>query len=180
MTAAPETLIRASVALSCLLVGLAGWRLLPRLPRAFAGLAAVMLAAQILVIAVALEFQPASPNAQYLWDFEEEWNIPAALASLLMALIGGVALLTAWLGRARHKWWALYHGGLGLLFLFFAGYRALERPDAAPQGRAYFRQPPCAEDQQDDGQDNQQFGQAERSNSHYAPCLWDGFPPARE
>ena len=102
-------------------VGLVSYRLLmPRLSPAARRLAAGIFLTQVLVAIVALKIQPETSFERWLWDFEEEWNVPATLASVQMALVGGVAILAAWLDRARPAWQRAYFVGIGLLYLCFA------------------------------------------------------------
>ena len=92
------------------------WKLIPRLSPTAKHLASGFLAAQVLVIVVSLELQPNSFIEEWLWHLDREWNIPSAIASLQLALVGGVALVTAWLARTKPAW--LYLVGIGLVFLF--------------------------------------------------------------
>ncbi len=100
---------------------LAVWRwLIPRLSPAAKRLAGGMLAAQVLVIVLAAQVQPATKFESWLWNFHEEWNIPATFATLQLAAVGGVALLAAWFANrhaARLRWYWL---GIGLVFIFLA------------------------------------------------------------
>ena len=79
-----------------------------------------MLTAQALVIVLALEIRPKSNFEHWLWNLDQEWNIPSTLASTQLALVAGVSLLTAWLARAVPVWQRLYLVGIGLVFLFLA------------------------------------------------------------
>ena len=79
-----------------------------------------MLATQILIIFASLEVQTSTDFDRWLWDFHEEWNIPAAFAYLQLAMVGGVALLTAGLVRGRPALLRLYLVAIGLIFLFLA------------------------------------------------------------
>ena len=115
-----ETLTRAFAFSLYALSLMSHWRLFPRLSLTSRRLATVMLAAQIVVIVVAMEIQPASEFEEWLWDLGKEWNIPSALASVQLALVGAAALVTAWLARTRPAWQRLYLVGMGLLFLFLA------------------------------------------------------------
>lgn len=81
-------------------------------------LAIGMLAAQLLVIVLSLAIKPTSLFQEWLWRLGAEWNIPSALASAQLALVGFVALFTAWLSRTIPAWQRLYLIGLGLVFLF--------------------------------------------------------------
>ncbi len=94
------------------------WQLIPRLSRNAARLASLMLVAQLLVIVVSLELDATSQFDKWLWDFHEEWNIPATLASTQLAVVGGVALITAWLARARHALFRFYLAATGCVFVF--------------------------------------------------------------
>ena len=115
-----ETLTRAFAFSLYALSWVSHWRLSPRLSQASRRLAGVMLAAQIVVIAVAMEIQSALEFEEWLWDLGKEWSIPSILASVQLALVGSTALVTAWLARARPAWQRLYLVGIGLLFLFLA------------------------------------------------------------
>ena len=118
---ATEALIRIFVVLLytpiCLVVY---FRLYPRLSPTSRRLAFGMLAAQALVIVLSLEIRPKSNFEHWLWNLDQEWNIPSTLASTQLALVAGVALVTAWLARAVPVWQRLYLVGIGLVFLFLA------------------------------------------------------------
>ena len=116
-----QVLVHVSIVLLYVLVCLVTYRwLFPRLSTIARRLASLMLAAQVFVIAVSLTSLPDSSFAQWLWDLDEEWNIPATLASTQLALVGSASLLTAWLARARPAWQRLYFLGVGAVLLFFA------------------------------------------------------------
>ncbi len=96
------------------------WRLIPRLSLAYKRLASGFLAAQILAIVAALLYRPKSGFEVWLWNLEQEWNIPTALTSTQLALVGGIALLTAWLSKKRTAWESLYLASIGLIFPYLA------------------------------------------------------------
>ena len=96
------------------------WWLVLRLPQALRRLALVMLAAQLLVIGVALFHTTSSKHEEWFWRLDSEWNIPSLIASAHFALVGGVALLTARLARAHTTWHRVYLVGIGILFAVFA------------------------------------------------------------
>ena len=96
------------------------WRLITRLAPSAKRLASFMLAAQIAIIVIAQFAQPASAFDRWLWDFHEEWNIPATFATLQLGTVGGVALLSAWLARGQPLGPRLYLVGLGVIFWFLA------------------------------------------------------------
>lgn len=75
-------------------------RLSPSLSPTSRRLAIGMLAAQVLVMVLSLAIRPTSLTQEWLWKLDAEWNIPSALASTQLALVGFVALFTAWLARA--------------------------------------------------------------------------------
>ena len=79
-------------------------------------LASVMMVAQIIVIAISLEYRPESEFEAWLWNLHKELNIPNVLSSTQLALVGGLALITAWLARARSAWLRLYWVGIGLVY----------------------------------------------------------------
>ena len=111
-----EVLIRVFVFLLYVPTGLISyWLLFPRLSPTSKRLASGMLAAQVLVIVVSLEMQSYTSIERWLWDLKSEWNIPATLASTQLAIVGGVALVTAWFAKARPAWQRLYLVGTGLV-----------------------------------------------------------------
>ena len=93
---------------------------MPRLTPTARRLAILMLLAQIIVIAVSLEFRPEWALDDWLWDLNLDWNIPSVVASTQLALVAGVAFLTAWLARAQAAWLPVYLVAIGLVFLFMA------------------------------------------------------------
>ena len=106
-----DTLIRIFLFLLYAPVVLISYRrLMPRLSPTSRRLASAMLAGQILVIAVALETRATSRYSRHLWHLDLEWNISSTLASTQLALVGGLALMTAWLAKARPVWQRLYTG----------------------------------------------------------------------
>ena len=96
------------------------WQLIPRLSPTSNRIASFMLAAQILVIAVALEVRPTSFFESWLWHLDLEYNIPATLASAQLALVSGAAIATAGLARSQPACQRLYLVAIGLVFLFLA------------------------------------------------------------
>ena len=119
MPVSTETLIRLSVLLFYLPAVLFCYRrLMPRLSPTAWRLATAMLAAQALVIVAAQVTRSNSSYVQWLWDFHEEWNIPAIFATTQLALVGGVALLIAWRAAALPRIHRFYLLGVGLVFLF--------------------------------------------------------------
>ena len=96
------------------------WKLIPRLSLTAKRIASAFLAAQILVIAVALEIRPASLYERQLWHLDTEWNIPSTLASTQLALGGSIALITAWFAKAQPARQRLYLVAIGLVFLYLA------------------------------------------------------------
>ena len=93
------------------------WLLVPRLSSTSNRLAIGMLAVQVLIIGLAQVIQPNSLVEEWLWNVDKEWNIPSFVASTQLALVGGVALATAWLARAKPAWQRLYLVGVALVFL---------------------------------------------------------------
>ncbi len=121
MLISPQVLIRLFIVLLYGLLCLFTYRLImPRLTPAARRLAILMLLAQIAVIAVAVEFRAEWGFDDWLWDLNQDWNIPSVVASTQLALIAGVAFLTAWLARAQTPLLRLYLVAIGLIFLFVA------------------------------------------------------------
>lgn len=94
------------------------WQLIPRLSRSSARLANLLLFAQLLVVALSLESNATTQFDKWLWNFHEEWNIPATLASAQLGMVGGVALITALLARARPAMVRFYLAAIGCVFVF--------------------------------------------------------------
>ena len=115
------TLNRLSVLVLYLSIGLICYfRLFPRLLPTARRLAIFFLVAQVLVIIVSLQIQPSSAFERWLWRLNGEWNIAATLASTQMALVGGVALATAWLAKSRPALRRFYLVAVSLVFLYMA------------------------------------------------------------
>ena len=116
-----DALIRIFVVVLYLPACLITYRwLFPRLSPTSRRLAGVMLVAQVTVIVVSLGIQSSLSIETWLWDLKSEWNIPATLASTQMALVSGIALVTAWFARARPVWQRLYLVATGLVFMLLA------------------------------------------------------------
>ena len=114
-------LIRISVFFLYALVGAVSfWRLFPRLSPISQRIAGSMLVAQIIVIMLGFQNQASSSFDLWLWDVHEEGNVPATFASTQLALVAGVALVAAWLAKARATWQRLYLVAIGLVFIFIA------------------------------------------------------------
>ena len=94
--------------------------LFPRMTKSAKRLGVVMLALQILVVALSELIQPTSVFEERLWALDREFNIPSTFSTAQLALAGGLALLTAALARARPALFRLYLAGLGLSFLYLA------------------------------------------------------------
>ena len=94
--------------------------LLPRMPRSFRALAAVMLAAQLFFVAMQLFYAPATKYEAWLWTLGKEWSISAAVSSAQLALVGVAALMASWLAPGWRAWNRLYVACFGLLFLMLA------------------------------------------------------------
>ncbi|MCY3832017.1 MAG: hypothetical protein OXG85_03300 [Chloroflexi bacterium] len=76
--------------------------------------------AQGLVSILALEFRSMWEWEGWLWGLNVERNIPTTIASTQLAMVFGVGLTTAWLGRERSIGHRLYLAAYSLVFLFFA------------------------------------------------------------
>ena len=95
-------------------------RLYPRLSPMSKGLTTFMLAAQALAITLATAYVHHDSFVAWLWDLDEEFNLPSTLASTQLALIGFISLLTAWRAKSRQTWQRLYFVGLFVVFIHFA------------------------------------------------------------
>lgn len=95
-------------------------RLIPRLSLTCKRLAGGMLAAQIVAVVMALQYRPKSGFEVWLWNLEQEWNIPTTLTSTQLALVGVIALITAWLAKKRPAWERLYLVSISLIFPYLA------------------------------------------------------------
>ena len=113
-------------------------RLIPRLSPASKILASVALLAQGLAVLIALGLLPVQNDMYWLWDLQREYNIPSTFASTQLALVGSLALGTAWLLRARSSWQSLYLVAAGITFLFMAldEYYALH--EQVPTWKRYY------------------------------------------
>ena len=121
LIASTDVLLRCFVLALYVPVGLVVYRrLIPFLSPTAKRLAGFLLLAQVLAIVIALEIEPNSGFERWLWHLNAEWNIPATLSSTQMALVGGVALATAWLANRRPIWQRLYLVAIGLVFVFLA------------------------------------------------------------
>lgn len=83
-------------------------------------LAGILLAAQVLAISKTLFIEPASSFEAWLWQLHGEWNVPATLAATQLAMVGSVALASAWLRKRDQLVQPLYLLGIALVFLFLA------------------------------------------------------------
>ena len=121
MLISPQVLIRLFIVLLYGLLCLFAYRLImPRLIPAARRLAILMLLAQIAVIAVSVEFRAEWGLDDWLWNIDQEWNIPSALASTQLALVGSAALAAALLANKWPAWQRMYLSAMGLIFLFLA------------------------------------------------------------
>lgn len=94
--------------------------LFPKLAPTYARIGGGFLAAQALVIILALHLRPAASPAWWYWDLNREYNIASTLASLQLAMVGCAALMTAWLARASPAPRRLYLIALAAVFLILA------------------------------------------------------------
>ena len=113
-------------------------RLFPCLSPTSKFLASVMLVAQVLVIAISLVIQPTSNFEEWFWNLNLERNLQSALASTQLALVGVVALLTAWLARAFPKLHRFYLTGIALVFFYLARDEFVLAHEAIRHWQAYY------------------------------------------
>ncbi len=112
-----ESLNRIFVLLLYVPVCLIAYRwLIPRLSPVSKRIASGFLVALVLVILLSLIIRPASAFEEWLWKLDHARNIPSTLASAQLALVGVLALTTAWLARGRPAWQRFYLLGIGLVF----------------------------------------------------------------
>lgn len=125
----PIDKVRLVVSLSFALAILISYRhLIPRLSPAGKFLATLMLAALLLEFVIVLVVIPALGSNQLLmWHLDREGNFPTALAASQLALVGIVAVPTAWFSWKRSFWRLLYWMGIALLFLLLAREELLEQ-----------------------------------------------------
>ena len=76
-----------------------------------------MLAAQVFLIIMSLAIRPRTPFQEWFWWIDGEWNLPSAVASTQLALVGFVSLITAIFARKLPGWQRLYILGLAPVFL---------------------------------------------------------------
>lgn len=94
--------------------------LFPRFTPTCARIAGGFMAAQALTLIFALENPPSASPDWWLWDLNREYNIASALASAQLAVVGGVALMSAGLSRAAPAWRRVYLLAIAVVFLFLA------------------------------------------------------------
>ena len=115
-----EALLRVIITLLYLPIVLISYRwLIPRLSPIAKRLASVMLVAQILIIVLALQIQASTTFDHWLWNINREWNIPTTLATTQLAMVVGVAWITAWQARNCSNRHRVYLLGTGFVFFLF-------------------------------------------------------------
>lgn len=107
-------------------------RAVPQLSSAPRRLAGLMLVAQALIIAVALLIQPSLSFEDWLWRLDWKYNIPSTFASMQLALVGAVALATAWQVKTRALRYRLYLIGIGAFFFVLARDEYFDIHDTSP------------------------------------------------
>lgn len=128
MAVSAETLVRLFlILLYCAVCAPVYRRLIPRLSPASQWLATAMLAAQVLLLLVAVELQPRSFDDWWHWHPDYENNLPTTFASAQLMLVSLVALATAWVGRGQSMWVRLFLTALCVLFLNLAQEELVER-----------------------------------------------------
>ena len=135
----PGTLIRILLALLYIPVCLIVYRrLFPRLSPTSRLLASVMLVAQIVVIIVSLEGRLTTRFEGWFWNLELGRNIPTILASTQLAMVGGVALASAWLVRAKPTGNWRYLLGFALVFFLLGIDELYARKDFDPNWKIHY------------------------------------------
>ena len=116
-----EELARISIVLLYVPVcSIVYWKLIRRLSASAKKLVTIMLVAQGLVIALSLASEPMFWDRYKFWSLDYENALPAYVATTQLALVGAVALLTAWLARQLPAWRRLYLMSLALIFFGLA------------------------------------------------------------
>ena len=134
-----ETINRVFMILAYLPIGwISFWRLIPRITISAKRLAGAMLLAQVLVILWSMEWQPSSNFEHWLQLLTGEYNVPATLASVQLALVGCVALATARLAKGSPVYQRFYNIGIGLTFLFLALDEYHKLHERIPNWAAYY------------------------------------------
>ena len=135
----PDTINRVFIISLYLPIALFSFRrLMPALSLSARRLATAMLAAQVVVILWSMMREPSSDFERWLQALTGEYNIPATLASIQLALVGCAALLTARIVKARHSYHGLYNIGVGLAFLFLALDEYHKIHERIPHWEAYY------------------------------------------
>ncbi|MYD11778.1 MAG: hypothetical protein F4X02_17250 [Chloroflexi bacterium] len=116
-----ETLIRIIILVIYVFVGLITFRLvLPHLTTLARRLAYLAFGVHVLAIAMYFLAQPSSSVDVWLWNLKWKFNIPGTFSSMQLALVGGVALTTAWRARTYPLAYRMYHFGICAFFLILA------------------------------------------------------------
>lgn len=116
-----ETMMRIVLPPSYALVIYIVYRwLMPSMSGAPKRMAQLLLALQLLAVAMSLFVEPNSSFALWLWDVHEEWNFPSTLSSIMLAMVGGLALVGAIAFRPGLKILRAYLFGVFLVFAFLA------------------------------------------------------------
>lgn len=114
------------------------WKLAPRLPAFAKALTAILLLAQIIIVALAVQLQSQDSVLAKLVDVTEERNPAVALAGLQLALVAGYSVLTAWLARALPIWQRLYFLGLGAVFFYLTWDELFVLHEGMPNWAIYY------------------------------------------
>ena len=135
-----QNLVYIAIVLSYLLVGVTVYRWLWLRLQPFARwLALIFLTAQIVAIVLSEATASASGLVHWLWHLDIEWNIPSALASMQLALVGAAAILVAWLWTKPPAWQRLYFVGIAIVFLYFAYDEFATVHEGNPYWRSNYR-----------------------------------------
>ncbi len=112
--------------------------LVHRLSPAAKRLAVFMLAAQVLAVVLSFEIHPNSATEEWFWDIDLEWNFGSVVATIQLALVGLVTLLTAWHALARSNWQRVCMVGVGLVFLILGLEEFLDTKYPNPDWPLYY------------------------------------------
>ena len=109
-------LLLAALMMTALFLPVLHW-LFPRLSPHARRVALVFFTLQLLILAMDILNHPMPDMQRWLWDIDQEWNIPSAFAAAQLAAIATLALFLARQNQPASRWRRIYLLGIGLVFL---------------------------------------------------------------